>query len=82
MRKFSVQGSSELTEIRCNCCGRKMAVEHGIVKEGCIRMEIPFGFFSEKDGQVHHFDLCESCYDKFTSDFRIPVETEEKTEYL
>lgn len=59
-----------------------MKVEHGIVKDGCIKIEIPFGFFSQKDGQVHRFDLCESCYDNYTAAFCIPVETEETTEYL
>ena len=39
-------------------------------------------YFSEKDGEVHHFDLCESCYDEFVSQFRVPVDVEEKTELL
>ena len=37
---------------------------------------------AEKDGQVDHFDLCEECYDQLTATFKIPVETEEQTEYL
>ena len=36
----------------------------------------------KKDGQVDHFDLCEECYDQLTATFKIPVETEEQTEYL
>ena len=39
-------------------------------------------YFSEKDGQVHHFDLCEDCYDEWISGFRLPVETEEQIELL
>jgi len=57
-------------------------VKNGIVEEGCVRMEVPFGFFSGKDGQVHRFDLCEACYDEVISKFRIPVEIEEKTELI
>ncbi len=38
--------------------------------------------FSEKDGEVHHFDLCESCYDELVGGFRIPVDVEEQTELL
>ncbi len=82
MRKFSKQGSRELTEVRCNCCGRRLTVEHGIIKEGCAAVELPFGFFSDKGGQVHDFDLCEDCYDIIISGFEIPVEIKEKTEFL
>ena len=82
MQKFSELEGRELLEIRCNCCGQKMRVENGIVKEGCVSLEVPFGFFTEKDGQVHHFDLCEACYDKITAGFLIPAEVEEKTELM
>lgn len=82
MRKFSEQESRKLTEVRCNCCGRKITVTNGIVREGCIRVEAPFGFFSQKDGQTHCFDLCEACYDKITADFQIPAEIREETEFL
>lgn len=82
MQRFSEQESRELREMSCNCCGRKMVVENGIVKEGCAEFQVPFGFFSEKDGQIHCFDLCESCYDKIIAGFQIPVEIKEKTELL
>lgn len=82
MRKFSEQGSRCLTEAVCNCCGRKIRIKNGILEEECIRLEIPFGYFSEKDGQTQSFDLCEVCYDKITANFRIPVEIEEATELI
>ena len=82
MQRFSEQESRELREMSCNCCGRKMVVENGIVKEGCAEFQVPFGFFSEKDGQIHCFDLCESCYDKMIAGFQIPVKIKEKTELL
>ena len=37
-------------------------------------------YFSEKDGEIHHFDLCESCYDDLLSQFRIEADIEEQTE--
>ena len=37
---------------------------------------------SEKDGEVHHFDLCEECYDEVTAEFRIPVDVEDEIELL
>ncbi len=36
--------------------------------------------FSGKDTMSHHFDLCEECYDRFTAEFKVPVEEEEATE--
>ena len=39
-------------------------------------------FFSEKDGEIHHFDLCEGCYDDWVGQFKLAVEVEEQTELL
>lgn len=82
MQKFSGQEGSRLCEMRCNCCGREMVVENGIIKEGCAMFQVPFGFFSKKDGELHCFDLCENCYDKMIAGFVIPAERKEKTELL
>lgn len=80
MRKYTENG--QLETVLCNCCGRKLVVAHGIVREGCFSVHHLWDYFSEKDGEVHHFDLCESCYDEFTSQFKIEVEREEQTELL
>ncbi len=82
MQEYIEQESRALKEVRCNCCGRKLKVEKGILKEGCVHLEAPFGFFTKRDGQVHYFDLCEACYDKITAGFQIPVIVEERTELL
>ena len=37
---------------------------------------------SEKDGEVHHFDLCEECYDGVTREFLIEADKEERAELL
>ena len=82
MRKYSVQSESKLERAVCNCCGRELLVENGILKDGFCEVEIEWGYFSNKDGMRHSFDLCEACYDKIIKQFQIPVvETEEK-EYL
>ena len=39
-------------------------------------------FFSEKDGEIHHFDLCEDCYDDWVNQFKLEVEVEEQREFL
>lgn len=82
MQRYREQGSRELIELRCNCCGSSLRVEQGIVKEGCVHFRVPFGFFSQKDGQTQEFDLCEACYDKITAGFVIPATTTERTELL
>ena len=66
----------------CNCCGKKLAVKGGIIREGVLTINHAWDFFSEKDGEIHHFDICEDCYDEFISGFRIPVDVEEQTEIL
>ena len=39
-------------------------------------------YFSEKDGEVHRFDLCEACYEELISQFKVAVDVEEQTELL
>lgn len=80
MRKYRTNG--QLETVVCNSCGRKMVVNEGIVREGCISVDHAWDFFSEKDGEIHHFDLCEDCYDDMIDRFHIPVDVEEQTELL
>lgn len=63
--------------LRCNKCGKKILVEKDIVREGILKVEWDFGYFSGKDGERHSFCLCESCYDKLRESFAIPVSVEE-----
>ena len=80
MRKYGKDG--RLDCVICNRCGKKLAVKHGIVREGVFTSDHRWDFFSEKDGEVHHFDLCEDCYDEMTAEFRIPVDVEDEIELL
>lgn len=57
-------------KIVCNKCGRE------IENEDVLSIEKRWGYFSNKDNDVHKFDLCEKCYDEFISTFQIPVEVE------
>lgn len=79
MRTYIGEEKRYLKEVVCNKCGRPIKVENGIVKEGCFSAAPSFGYFSDKDGTRHQFDLCEKCYDAWVRSFVIPVaETEEK----
>ena len=66
-------------EIYCQKCGKKMQMTNGIITEGMIRLEGKWGYFSNKDLQMHKMDLCEECYDSIVSQFKYPVEI---TEYI
>ena len=82
MREYMENDKNTVKKIVCNQCGKSLQVENGIVKEGVFRGVARWGFFSEKDGEMHSFDLCEKCYDRLISGFSISVETEEQTELL
>ena len=80
MKKYGEDG--RLEAIYCNMCGKKMIVKEGILREGAARFDYAWHYFSEKDGEVHHFDLCEECYDSVLAEFAIPADVEEQLELL
>lgn len=80
MRRYSENG--QLETVCCNQCGKKLAVKDGILREGAVCLDYAWTYFSEKDGEVHHLDLCEECYDRLVAEFLIPVDVEEQTEFL
>lgn len=82
MKEYTVIKTNTIDKLFCNCCGREIPVENGITQEGVLSIRQPWGYFSEKDGQVHSFDLCEECYDRITSKFKIPVEVDVSTELV
>lgn len=82
MRKYKDDNRTELAHVICNCCKKELRLENGIIKEGVYAGNQEFGYFSNKDGELHSFDLCEDCYDKITAQFEIPIEISKKTELL
>jgi ribosomal-protein-alanine N-acetyltransferase len=66
----------------CNCCGKALKVENGILKEDAFEASKEWGYFSKRDMEVHHFNLCEECYENIVAKFKIPVEVEKKLEVL
>ncbi|HIX64229.1 MAG TPA: hypothetical protein H9852_07350 [Candidatus Mediterraneibacter colneyensis] len=77
MRQYEMKKTKEINKIICNQCGKEIPVTDGIPREGVFSADCEWGYFSEKDGEKHSFDLCEACYDKLVSSFRFPVEIEE-----
>lgn len=62
-------------KIYCNCCGEEI-IKTTIsgTHMDCLHVEKTWGYFSSKDLTNHAFNICEKCYDKWTSNFVIPVE--------
>lgn len=79
MRQFErIESENErLQKIICNQCGKEISVVNGHETEGVFHGECVWGYFSEKDGEHHSFDLCEACYDSMAAQFCIPIEIEE-----
>ena len=71
-----------MERLKCNCCGKEIIIEQGIQKEDVLYVIKDWGYFSNKDMQRHQFLICETCYDKWILDFKIPPLVEERTEVL
>lgn len=69
-------------QVYCNCCGRQMKVQGGILMEGAAPVQIDWGYFSGRDGETHKFDLCEDCYETIIKNFSVPVEVVRRKELL
>ena len=82
MRIYSENKKKEIISLFCNKCQKELTVEQGMVKEGYFSAETIFGYFSQKDGEKHSFDLCEECYDEIIAGFQIPEHVEELKELL
>jgi hypothetical protein len=68
--------------IYCNSCGKLLKEENGILIEDAFEATKEWGYFSGRDMEVHHFNLCEECYDKLIASFAIPIEVRKKLEVL
>ncbi len=68
--------------IYCNSCGKRIETIENSKREDYLFIKKEWGYFSNKDGQIHSIFLCESCYDTWTEQFKIPVKVEEQNELL
>ena len=76
MRQYQKKETKEIKKIICNRCGREIQAENGQPTAGVFSVDYQWGYFSEKDNRRDHFDLCESCYDELTRNFKIKMEEE------
>lgn len=64
----------------CNGCGRPLKIENEILREDVFEGKKQWGYFSKRDGEVHSFLLCESCYDRMVEGFAVAPAVVEATE--
>ena len=57
--------------IVCNMCGININQEGFGIFEDHISIEKCWGYASRYDGEQHYIDLCQSCYDRIISSFKI-----------
>lgn len=77
-----INENTKKLEVTCNCCGKKIKTSKGVMLEGVLSLYVDWGYFSEKDGEVHKLDICEKCYDKWVAAFKIPIDVVSKNEML
>lgn len=82
MKKIQKIQQANLQALFCNKCGKEIRLLDGRPQEGVCSVEVRWGYFSRKDGELHSFDLCEDCYDAWVKQFALPVTAEEETELL
>ncbi len=66
----------------CNKCGKIIGKKSEIIKEDFIHIKKQWGYFSEKDGEIHEFSLCEKCYDEILKGFKVPADISEAKEVM
>lgn len=71
-----------MKEYVCSKCGKIIGKEEQIIKEDFLYVNKKWGYFSNKDGEVHEFCLCEKCYDELLRQFAVPVQIRESSELL
>ena len=80
--QISQTEKKEIVKGACNKCGRRIRTERGMLREGVFFCEQAWDYFSGKDGEIHSFCLCESCYDEITETFKIPPARKIQTELI
>lgn len=72
----------EENAIICNKCGRKIAMHGEVPVEDVFRAQKVWGYFSEKDGVRHSWNMCEQCYGEMIGTFAVPPVESEETEMM
>ncbi len=71
-----------MTGMYCNKCGKMLKVQKDILYEDFIHISKTWGYFSQKDGKIQDFILCEECVETIEKDFVIPSHFEDVKEWI
>ena len=82
MKKYINLKNKKLHGVKCNMCAAKIEAQKDILTSGAFVVKYQWNYFSNKDGEIHIFVLCENCYDKLINNFKIPVDIEKTTELM
>lgn len=82
MKKYIKGKEKKLQYVKCNMCEKELEIHKGILAEGALLIDYEWNYFSNKDGEIHSFDLCEECYDNLIKNLKIPVDIEKRTELM
>ena len=75
MKKYKTRLTKMLVDLCCDVCGQSCKNEHIVRDEECSPVIVPdadceyatlsanWGYYSRKDGESYHLDLCEDCFD-------------------
>lgn len=66
--------------IYCNKCGKEIVRDHHGNDPDYLHVKKQWGYFSDKDLEIHEWNLCEECYDRFLKEFAVPVSAKEALE--
>lgn len=71
-------------KVYCNCCGNEIRMKENtqIALEDYVKIEKTWGYFSKKDGVRQKMNICESCFDAWTSAFVVAPCEEDELELL
>lgn len=72
----------KLIKIVCNGCGQETLAENHIIKKDFFSVKKDWGYFSDRDGETDRWDLCECCYDRLVSSFKIRMDISDTTELM
>lgn len=64
-----------MDNVFCNKCGTQIAGDY-------LQVNKEWGYFSDKDTEIHRFALCEKCYDEMIKTFTTPPTQEFKKEVM
>lgn len=67
----------KVENIYCNRCGKKIN-RHSNKYVDFLDIKKRWNFLSKFDNEIHSFQLCQKCYINFISEFKIPVERENR----